>query len=83
MLLLWFASALAIDAKQAVAETSTTVANDDQFQPLFVARFLSLEAEMGVNIDSQGQQQAEEALQIPPHPNIFLAQQQQVGFASL
>jgi len=38
---------------------------------------------MGVNIDGQGQQQAEEAIQHQPHPNIFLIQQQQVFEFSL
>ena len=33
---------------------------------------------MGVNIDSPGQQQAEEALNSRPHPNIYANQQQQV-----
>nr|CAB3265553.1 regulator of G-protein signaling 12 [Phallusia mammillata] len=41
-------------------------------------RFLAHDAPMPVNIDSQGQQQAEEALTSQPHPNIFLNQQNQV-----
>nr|XP_009860293.2 regulator of G-protein signaling 12 isoform X1 [Ciona intestinalis] len=41
-------------------------------------RFLSPTAVMPVNIDSHGQQLAEEALTIEPHPDIFINQQNQV-----
>ena len=41
-------------------------------------RFLSLDADMSVNIDGHGQQLAEEAIHSPPHPDIFADQQHQV-----
>ncbi|XP_076805564.1 regulator of G-protein signaling 12-like [Clavelina lepadiformis] len=41
-------------------------------------RFMAADASMPVNIDSRGQQLAEEALSLPPHPDVFHNQQHQV-----
>ena len=47
-----------------------------------LSRFLAHDAPMSVNIDSQGQQLAEEALAGQPSPDVFLNQQHQVILSS-